>query len=372
MKDKCVFYLPYELDEKADGARMLRPRKMLQAFKNIGFDVFEIIGFSPERKKLIKQLKSEINAGAKYSFMYAETATTPLLLTDLHHYPLHPFMDYGFFKFLRKHGVKTSLFLCDIYWRLEEYGTDMPLWKKFAALKFYHYDIWQFSRHLDKFYLPSLKMLEYLTPPARLCEIAAELPPACENLKVPERDYSVRDFTKDPLKIFYVGGMDKTHYYFLELAKAVSMTENCKLTICCRPEEWEKVREDYAPYMCGRIHVVHKTAGELGQFYAEADLCSLIFATTQMRLFARPVKAFEYLAHEIPVLCIKGHAATKFVEETGTGWSMDYSAEDISRTLKHIISHPEELAQKRCACHQAKARNLWTSRAEQVASDLTR
>ena len=371
MKDKCVFYLPYELDKNASRARMLRPRKMLQAFKDIGYDVFEIIGFSPERKKLIKQLKSEINSGTKYSFMYAEAATTPLLLSDLHHYPLHPFMDYGFFKFLRNHGVKTSLFLCDIYWRFKAYGETLPFWKKFTALRFYEYDIWQYSRHLDKFYLPGLKMLDHLNAPARLREIAAELPPACENLEVPERDYSGRDFTKKPLKIFYVGGIGG-YYEFKELAKAVSMTENCELTICCRADEWELVREDFAPYMCSRIHVVHKTAGELDPFYAEADLCSLIFAPTQMRIFARPVKSFEYLSCEVPVLCIKGQAAADFAEETGTGWSMDYSAEDISRTLRHILSHPEELAQKRAACHEAKAQNLWTSRAKQVVSDLSR
>ena len=369
MKDKCVFYLPYELNKKAERARMVRPRKLLQAFKDIGYDVFEIIGFSPKRKKLIKQLKSQILAGEKYSFLYAETTTTPLLLTDLHHYPLHPFMDYGFFKFLRQHGVKTSLFLCDIFWRFNAYR-EQPFWKRFAAMYFHEYDIRQFSKHLDKFYLPSLKMLEHLTPPARLCEIAAELPPASENIEVPERDYSGRDFTKDPLKIFYVGGLGG-NYTFTELAKAVNMTENCELTICCRPEEWEEVREDFAPYMCERIHVVHKSGAELDPFYAEADLCSLVFIMTQQAIFARPVKSFEYLAHEIPVLCIKGQAAAYFAEETGTGWSMDYSAEDISRTLRHILSHPEELAQKRAACREAKARNLWTSRAKQVAADLS-
>ena len=40
-----------------------------------------------------------------------------------------------------------------------------------------------------------------------------------------------------------------------ELAKAVSMTENCELTICCRPEEWEKFRGDYTPYLCDRIRI---------------------------------------------------------------------------------------------------------------------
>ena len=370
MSNKCVFYLPYELDEKAGGARMLRPRKMIQAFRDIGWDVFAITGFSHKRRELIKEFKAQVKAGAKYSFMYAESSTMPMLLTDPHHYPLHPFMDYGFFKYLRSIGVKLGLFLCDIYWKFNTYGRVLPFWKKFAAMQLYEYDIRQYSRLLDKFYLPSLRMLEHLTPPSRLRQIASELPPGCENLIVPARDYEGRDFRKDPLKIFYVGGIG-AHYQFLELAKAVSMTDNCELTICCRDFEWEKVKDDFAPFMCGRIHVVHKTAGELEPFYSEADICSLIFDMIQLCIFARPVKSFEYLSHEIPVLCIKGQAAADFAEETGTGWSMDYSAEEISRTLKHIMSHPEELVHKRRNCREAKAKSLWTSRAEQVVSDLT-
>ena len=30
---RCIFYLPYRLEEKANGARMIRPRKMALLFK---------------------------------------------------------------------------------------------------------------------------------------------------------------------------------------------------------------------------------------------------------------------------------------------------------------------------------------------------
>ena len=81
------------------------------------------------------------------------------------------------------------------------------------------------------------------------CEIAAELPPPCENLEVPESDYSGRDFTRNPLKIFYVGGLGGTYYYFPELAKAVNITENCELKFCCKSDEWELFMKDFALYM---------------------------------------------------------------------------------------------------------------------------
>ena len=51
---RCIFYLPYELEAHGRSARMLRPRKMIQAFKDIGYEVCVIAGFSTERRKLIK------------------------------------------------------------------------------------------------------------------------------------------------------------------------------------------------------------------------------------------------------------------------------------------------------------------------------
>ena len=56
---KCIFYLSYKLDEHGMGARMLRPRKMIQAFIDIGYEVFVIEGFSSTRKVQIKELKNK-------------------------------------------------------------------------------------------------------------------------------------------------------------------------------------------------------------------------------------------------------------------------------------------------------------------------
>ena len=92
---RCIFYLPYKMDEIGNGARMVRPLKMINAFKNIGYEVFVIQGYSSERKKLIKRLKQNISSGIKYDFMYTESSTEPTLLTNPNHYPTHPFMDFS-------------------------------------------------------------------------------------------------------------------------------------------------------------------------------------------------------------------------------------------------------------------------------------
>ena len=101
---KCIVYIPYKLEDKGQGARMLRPRKMVQAFRDIGYDVAMISGVSSERRGMIRDVKKRIAAGERYDFLYMETNTEPTLLTDPGHLPTHPFMDYGFFRFVKKHG----------------------------------------------------------------------------------------------------------------------------------------------------------------------------------------------------------------------------------------------------------------------------
>ena len=143
---KCIFYLPYKLEPHGLGARMLRPRKMIKAFREIGYEVFVISGFSGERKKRIQEIKNRISNGEKYDFMYTESSTMPTLLTDPHHFPLHPFFDFDFFEYIKSQGIKIGLFYCDIYWKFDTYGTDLPWWKKQAALKCYGYDIAQYKK----------------------------------------------------------------------------------------------------------------------------------------------------------------------------------------------------------------------------------
>ena len=149
------------------------------------------------------------------------------------------------------------------------------------------------------------------------------------------------------------------------------MTENTRLILCCREAEWAKERESLEPYLCDRIEVIHKSSDELEPYYKEADICSLLFKTDKYRELAKPFKAYEYLAHEIPSLSTKGTAIGSFVEENGIGWNIDFNAGKIAETLKSVIDDPKELEEKRYNCRRVKAENLWTSRARQVAGDLS-
>ena len=366
---RCIFYLPYKLEQNGERARMLRPKKMIQAFQKIGYRVYVIQGYAKERKARIHRLRTYINQGYKFDFMYSESSTMPTLLTEPHHYPLHPLFDFNFFNYVKKHGIRIGLFYCDIYWKFNLYGKTLPGWKKFFSLRNYKYDIWQYKRLLDRFNVADMKVCDYLGEEL-LTRIARELPPGAENLTINEKGDKKRDFSDKPLSIFYVGGIGNT-YQIVEVVRAVSQTDNCELTICCRKEEWNKEKAAFEGLINERIHIVHKNSSELEEFYNKADLCTLMFQWHRYCVMAKPFKAYEYLAHEIPVLSTQGMAIGDFVEKNNIGWSIGYDVREITKVLKDILENPYLLEEKRKNCARVKKDNLWISRARTVAEDLT-
>lgn len=349
---------------------MVRPRKMIQAFSDIGYDVATITGTSQERRPLIEKVKKEIAQGMHFDFMYTEAHTEPTLLTDPHHLPTHPFLDFGFFRYVKKHGINIGLFYPDIYWKFDTYGTELPFWKKQGALLCYRHDVKEYQKLLSKFYVADLKVCDYLGCDA-LAAIASELLPGAEPLTVEHNELRGRDFSKDPLKVFYVGGLGN-NYQIVELAKAVHSVKNCELTICCREAEWNKEKGNFTPFLDETIHIVHKSGNELEEYYHGTDLCSLMIRQNAYIDMAKPFKAFEYLAHERPVLSTRDTGIGNFVEANDIGWSIEYDAAVIAETLQEIMDAPSVLAEKQKNCAIAKRSNLWTSRAKQAAADLMR
>lgn len=361
---RCIFYLPYQLDENGNGARMLRPKKMIEAFKAIGYDVFVITGYSKDRRKLIQEVKNNIRDGIEYDFMYSESHTEPTLLTDPHHLPTHPFLDFGFFRYIHEHNIPIGLFYCDVYWKFDTYGKDLPNWKRIGALVNYSLDLHFYEKYLSKFYVPDKEVCSILSND-KLSSISEELPPGADLLKNNARNYD----SNRPLEVFYVGGLGN-HYQILELVKAVAKTNNCNLTICCRENEWEKEKEKYLPYLNESISIIHKNSVELDDYYAKADVCSLLFESNEYMKMAKPYKAFEYLAHDIPVIATNDSSIGRYVLKYDAGWAINNDEHDIANLLKMIINCPKLLSKKTESIIMNKDLFLWSYRAKRVVLGL--
>ena len=368
-KKNCIFYLPYPLSKTGNRARQLRPRKMLMAFREMGYSIFLVQGYSDKRKKRITMLKELIGSGVTFDFMYGECNTEPIRLSDPDHLPKHPLMDFRFFKYLKEQGIPVGLFYGDVFWKFPVYRESLPFWKREIALHYYRSELKSFAGVLDRLFIPDMGMGKYLDAPG-IDSIISALPPGGDPAELPaEKKYAERDFSEEPMEILYVGGI-QNHYRMDKLFAALAGIPEARLTVCTREEEWEQEKERLAPYITDRVEIIHKNADELIPYYKKADIGSLIFEPEEYWEMAQPVKAYEYLSYGLPVLATRGTAVGSFVERTGFGWTLDCEAEVISTWIRAILKHPEWLEEKRKNAEKAIPDNLWLSRAKQAAEEL--
>lgn len=370
---KCIFHIPNHLDENGSSGSQVRPRKMLQALENIGYKVDVVMGYGSERKSQIDKIKQNVLNGVKYDFVYSESSTMPTQLTEADHMPRYPFLDFGFFKFCRRHGIPIGLFYRDIYWRFPIYKEGMPFAQYLIAELAYRYDLREYSKYLDVFYVPNKKVGKYVRR-KKLESIMDELPPGStydpEFIALKKKFYEDRLSHYDgKLRLFYVGGVGN-QYIFDKLLEGIRDVEGVELTICCREKEWIANEPRLKPLMTDRIHIIHKTGMELEAYYREADIALAFFMPDIYREMAVPIKLFEYIAHVIPVLASDGTATGDYVRENRTGWSIEYNAQHVSDLFKRLSSNYQEVVNAHNNCLAILEDNTWEGRARQVRDRL--
>lgn len=347
--------MPFSLDPNAKSASGIRPLKMLEAFKNIGYIVDVVEGTAIERKNKIKKIKCNIDNGKSYDFCYSESSTQPTLHTEPYSFIKHPFFEFNFLKHLKKHNIKVGLFYRDIYWCFPEYADS---WKKKLYKYLYRYDLFCYNKYVDVLFLPSLRMKEFI--PFKMRMPVYELPSGSE---IVETEINTKE-DGEKLEVFYVGGIGN-HYDLTMLCRCVAQVENMHLTICCRPADWEKVEGKYKPLLNTNIEIVHASGKELDNYYKRADLCSLFVEPGVYRTFAMPYKLLEFIGRGRPVLASNNTAAADFVEKNKAGFCIDYNEQSLLDFLKSATRPC--LVDMRGRILEIADKNSWRNRALEVA-----
>ncbi|EKT4485824.1 hypothetical protein JGK44_000199 [Shewanella algae] len=362
MQKKMIFHHPLPIDPNATSASGIRPRRMIEAFEAIGYEVFTVTGYSTERKESIKKIKRLILNGSKFEFVYSESSTMPTLLTDPNHLPLRPRLDFSFFSFLKKNGIKIGLFYRDIYWLFEGYGDGVNPLKALIAKLFYRYDLKQYHKYVYKLFLPSLKMGEYIPYVDPRCFQA--LPPGHSEENIPSKK-----LTHEKLNLLYVGGMSG-HYQMHKLFEAMASLPNVNLTICTRDSEWELVKNEYELSPLNNISVVHQSGSELYKLFSVADIALLFVKPQIYREFAAPVKLYEYIGHKKPIISSAGTLTGDFIALNNIGWSIDYSACALITLLNELYLDKSAFESVNKCLTDLHEQHSWKSRALTVVNEL--
>ena len=357
-----IFHHPLPLNPTATSASGIRPLEMLKAFQSLGYNVFCITGYANERREKFQELKSMFTKGVQFDFLYGESSTMPNALTNKNHIPTSPLLDKDIFAFCQKENIKIGLFYRDIYWLFEDYGTHLPMIKKLIAKFFYKYDLNVYHKYIDTLYLPSLEMAHYL--PIEMPSVKALPPGHARNLPTPTKAININT----PISLVYIGGIG-LHYSMIELFKAVRRLPNIKLTLCTRLNEWEAVKPTYTPYLASNIQIVHKSGPDLINLYQNADVASLLVHPDTYRDFAVPVKLFEYIGFNKPIIATENTLAGQFIIDNKLGWVIPYSENAIYNFLLNL--EWESILNRKSKIFIEQNKHTWLARAQQVVNDLT-
>jgi hypothetical protein len=326
---RIIFYLPFKIDKNRYSASQIRPTKLLATFCALGYEVDLIEGCGSGRKKAIKAIKQKIKSGIKYDFLYSESSTMPTLLTEKHHFPIYPFLDFRFFSFCKKYGIKIGLFYRDIYWCFSSCGVSVKL--KIAHW-FYKYDLRKYNELIDVLFIPSLEMLSYL--PYKMNVKTVSLPSGC----IVHEKKIKGDAILSTIELLYVGGIGQ-HYDLTMLLKVVGKISHIHFTLCCRKEDWILVKSIYEPYLGNNVTITHKSGNELNDLYEKADLFNLFIEPNEYRKFAVPFKLFEAIGWKCPILASKGTWVANYVESHHIGIVCEYDENLLYEFLSNIFSN---------------------------------
>lgn len=361
---RCIFHIPCFINTNHSSGSQIRPIKMIKAFEESGYQVDIIMGYGKERKQQISKIKENINNGIKYDFLYSESSTMPTLLTEKNHFPRYPFLDFGFFKFCKKNNIKIGLFYRDIYWKFDSYKSTTTFFKRFLAIIFYKYDLLMYRKILDVLYLPSNSFKKYLPVKNQNANYKIELlPPGC-NEKV------VKKVAHKDFNIFYVGGISNDIYNLELIFEFVNKYDKVNLIVCCREEEWNKYKNTYDKYISPRIKIIHEKNLDLNKYYASADLCCLFFKNNPYRDMATPIKLFEYIENEVPIISTSNTEASKFIQDNDIGFICNYDEISIENQIEKILENKKIIENKEKKIVVVKQENTWKKRVEKVINDL--
>lgn len=356
---RIIFHIPIRIDRTDPSASQIRPQKLMAAFTELGYEVDVVEGCAAERRRRIAAIKRNIRQGVRYEFLYSESSTMPTLLTGRHHLPTHPFLDFGFFRFCKRHGIPIGLFYRDIYWRFINKGANL---KQRVAALFYRYDLMQYRRLLSVLFLPTLRMQRYVPGQFR-CQVM-ELPSGCPYKPLDRKGH------QGLIELFYVGGVGGD-YDLRSLVRAVADLDGIHLTLCCRLYDWELVRDDYQPLLNEHVTVVHESGEALMKRYAGADLFAMMFTPSEYRGFAAPYKLFEALGYGIPVLTTEHTWAGDYVQQAGVGCVCSNDEAAMKEILLDLLQHRERIEEWRVRIPKVAQENTWQARCRQIAQSLS-
>lgn len=351
MKKPILLYFPYDLNSRESGSRV-RPNKIIENFKKLEYDFILIKGNSYKRKKIIEKI---IKNKMDFLFCYSEPST----------YPVHPFIDYRMYYYLKKMKIPTGIFYRDAYWKFNLYFQKRGI-KKLELFLRYRLDFYLFNIFAKIIFFPTDSMRKLFKVKTK----TAILPPGGEEFFLENK------ITHKKFRGIYVGGIS-TRYginILLDAFEIVNQRQKIELIIVCRKNEYESL--DFATkekIKKNWVRLYHISGNKLAGLYQDSDFGVIPRIRDEYNNLAMPIKLFEYLSYGIPIIATNCYEMGKFIKKYQCGVLCEDNAESLADSINKIGSNKNFFAN---LSNNAKKvlldDNLWTDRVMSIVQTMTR
>lgn len=351
VKSVVLVHIPFSLGYRASGGG-IRPQKMIDAFQRQGHEVMVVAGSHAERAKTLAKILRQVQTGeVMISFIYSESSANPTVLTDKRNW--YRFRDFYYLYRLARTGIPVGLFYRDCHWNFAIAQKKMSALKWWFLKMLHRLDLLCYLTFVDTLFLPSVRMCEHIPWAQRFANVD-ELPPGHDVLEdVPDRDIS--QFPK----CIYVGGVLPPVY---DLKPLLAVAQNYSLTICCREDEWLAVKEYYGE-LEQKARIVHLSGLELEKELKNSHVAIVLREHHDYLNFSQPLKFYEAIGFELPLLVSPGNLVAEQVEDWGVGWVCS------DPKLTFDFSDYQEKVQR---LRQLKPKFTWESRVTRLVEQLQR
>ena len=344
--------------EYPQGASRIRPKKIIDAFKNTRHKVTVLL-----HRNKIKRLFTYVRIlFTWYDICYIEPSThiLPNKVTKV-------------MKFLKRRKTWISFYYRDSHWKtdiakkafeMQHKEKQKHTWEQ--KLELYKQDVNFLSNIVDKLYFPSNSFQSDFCSDLTIRSRKDVLPPGGDILPV---NYQLSNRTG----VIYVGGVGKGLYatdILLELFDQINCIESIPLTIICREGDYNNNTNLFSRYKnkdwCTFLHKDHN---QLINYYSRAKIAVMPLSQSKYMDMCLPFKLYEYLSHNLPVIGFNNFEIQSEINNNSLGIVVDGPIEKISEKVIEYYNSSDVLIKHSRNTQKYIINNSWSTRVSKIIND---
>lgn len=352
---QIVFHYPGSLFSQTDTGEKKRPKKILETFQSLNYDVTILAGTYREREERFQHIKKNIS---QYDLVYSENSNLPLSTTGKSRFPQFNSVDYQLFELSKNKGIPIGVFIRDVFWKVKDTSKAKAIHKRILGNLLFNHEVKHYYKTCTKIFLPTESCKNYL-PPSDFKNFQL-LPPAAEIITFEKKA------PKEIKNVVYVGSCQPPVYQVIKGFQSLLTCPNIQLTIVTRPSEQGRLWSILGKNL-QNLSVLTASDEALSKILQNQDIGLACIDSNEYWNLAMPIKVFDYIGHQLPILTYSNGETAKLVIQNQIGWAIE-GPEKIPLFIKNLTN--QEINNKSTNIKNYLKQNTWQDRVKTIINAL--